>query len=94
MWYAIIGALLASFLGGLIYISFRAARFRFIRSFSDGKQAAARLIRFTGFVCLTAVLGVILNLMNALVCMVHLVLFWMICDFAAFLIYQTNARSG
>jgi predicted MPP superfamily phosphohydrolase len=83
MWFVIIGLTLAVFCCGLLYISFRAAHFAAVQRIAHGKRWLARLLCFLFFAALTAVLWIVWNMMNAIVCMIHLVLFWLLCDLAA-----------
>ena len=83
MWFVIIGVTLAVFCCGLLYISFRAAHFAAVQRIAHGKRWLARLLCFLFFAALTAVLWIVWNMMNAIVCMIHLVLFWLLCDLAA-----------
>ena len=92
MWLLIIGTVLAIFLAGLLYISFRAARSPGVLRLVRGKRAAARLLCFAFFTALTAILWALLNMMNAVVCLIHLVLFWMIADFVCFIIVKMRRR--
>lgn len=92
MWLIIIGLMLAAFAGGLLYISFRAAHFAAVQRIAHGRKWLARLLCFGFFVLLTAVLWLAWNMMNAVACMIHLVLFWLICDFAAFLVEKIGKK--
>ena len=74
-WFLLIGAVLALFAAGLLYISFRAAHFPAVQRLARGSRARARLLCMLGFAALTALLWRVLNLMNAVVCFLHLVLF-------------------
>ncbi len=94
MWRMIIGALIAAFAAGLLYISFRAARFGFVQKITGGRRWLARLLCLAAFAALTAVLWLIWNMMNALVCVVHLVLFWLICDLAAWIVSKARRRKA
>ena len=91
MWYAIIGSLAASFLAGTVYISFRAANFQFVKRAARGKRWLARLICLVFFALVFLALYAWIGVMNALVCMVHLTVFWLISDLVA-LIYRKAAR--
>ncbi len=84
MWVAIIGVMLAIVAGGLLYISFRAARFEAVLRLARGKRGTARLVCLAAFLVLLGALGALWGMMNAAVCFLHLVLFWMICDLSAF----------
>ena len=86
MWYAIIASLILAVAGGLIYISFRSARFAFVQKLTGGRKWAARLFCLLFWAGLTALLWLIWNMMNALVCLVHLTLIWLLCDLGGFLI--------
>ena len=90
MWIIIIGMLIGVFLLGMLYISFRAAHFRFINKITNGRKTYARLLCFVVFTTLTVLLWLYWDLINAMVCMVHLVLFWLICDFIWLLIRKTR----
>ena len=92
MWIAIIGCLLAAFASGLIFISFRAAEFGLVQRLVRGKRAPARLLCLAVFAALTAALWLLWNMMNAVVCMVHLILFWLLCDGAARLLAHLRHR--
>lgn len=86
LWVAIIGTVLAVFAAGVLYISFRAARFPAALRLARGKRSLARLLCFTFFAGLTGLLWFAWNMMNAVVCLIHLVLFWMVADLAAFVV--------
>ena len=92
MWVTIIAVLLAVFAGGLLYLSFRAARFGAVGRLTCGKKGLARLVCFGFFAALTGLLWVLWGMMNAIVCLLHLVLFWMLCDLAAFVIARARKR--
>lgn len=85
LWIVLIGAVLAICGGGLLYISFRAARFSFVRKLTGGRRGRARLVCLAFFLCLTAVLWAVWNMVNAVVCLLHLAAFWMAADLVAFL---------
>ena len=86
VWFLLIGTLLALFAAGLLYISFRAAHFPVVQKLARGKRGPARLICLVFFAAVTALLWLAWNMMNAVVCLIHLVLFWLICDLAAWLL--------
>ena len=92
MWVAIISFLMLVFLLSLIYISFRAANFEIIKRIANGRRALARLLCFTAFTLLTALLWISWDMINAMVCMVHLVLFWLVCDLASLLVQKIRMK--
>ena len=92
MWAAIIGSVLAVFAGGLLYISFRAVRFPVVLQLTRGKRGPARLLCLGFFAALTGLLWVLWGMMNAVVCLLHLVLFWMLADLAAFVVAKIRRK--
>ena len=92
MWFAILGLTLVIFAGGLLYLAFRAARFQAVLKLTRGKRWLARLLCFGFFAFLTAILWLVWNMMNAVVCLIHLVLFWMLCDLIAFFITRIRKK--
>ena len=92
IWLVIIGTVLSVFAVGLLYISFRAARFPAVLRLAHGKKSLARLLCLGFFTAATALLWATLNLVNAVVCLLHLVAFWMVCDLISFLITKICKR--
>ena len=92
MWYAIIGSLVAAFSAGIIYISFRSANFGFVKRIAGGRRWLARLICLGAFALIALALALLWNVMNALVCFVHLVLIWLICDIAVLVISKIRGK--
>ncbi len=92
MWFVIIGLMLAVFASGLVYTSFRAAHFAAVQRIARGRKWLARMLCLGFFVLLSAILWVVWNMMNVAVCMIHLVLFWLLCDFAAFFIAKIRKK--
>ena len=92
MWYLVMIVLVAVFAVGLVYVSFRAADFAFVRRLAKGRRAAARLGCMGAFLALFVVLCAVLNIMNALVIFVHIFVFWVLSDGAAWLVGKTRRR--
>ena len=92
MWRTIIGAATAIFAAGLLYISFRAANFGFIKKISGGRRWLARIICLAFFAVLTALLWLTMNMMNAVVCIIHLVVFWLLCDLVSFIVSKVRKK--
>ncbi len=86
MWIALIGCMSLLVLGGILYLTFRSTKFSFVRKLSGGRKWLSRLICFLFYLTLTAFLWLIWNLMNALVCLIHLVLLWILCDIIAWIV--------
>ena len=80
MWILILGTVLLVFGAGLLYISFRAARFPGVLRLARGRRGRARLLCFAFFTALTGLLWAAMNMMNAVICLLHLVAFWLMAD--------------
>ena len=93
MWVAIIGAMVAILVGGLLYISFRAARFQAVRRLTGDKRGLGVLLCLGAVVALLGGLWALWGRMNAIICLLHLALFWMICDLVFFVVSKVRKRS-
>ena len=94
MWLAILGSLFAAFVAGIVYISFKSARFPFVLKLCRQRKHLARILCLVMYILLTVVLYLIWGIMNAVVCMLHLVVFWLICDLAAFIISKIRHKKS
>ena len=92
IWFVIIGTVLAIFAAGLLYISSRAARFSVVQRLAHGKKGIARLLCLLFFGVVTGLLWAALNLVNALVCLLHLAVFWMVSDLISFFVTKIRKR--
>lgn len=88
MWILIMIALICAFLAGCIYISARISRLGIIRRMASGKKSAGFVIGFVILFLLTAAVYVTLGLMNTIICLLHLFVFWMLCDLAVYFIFR------
>lgn len=80
MWYAILLIVLAVTLAGLLYLSFRAARLPVVRKLTRDHRWLARTLCLLGYGVLLALLWRLWNGMNAIICLLHLVLFQAAAD--------------
>ena len=92
LWAAIIGAALAVFGGGLLYISFRAARFPAVLGLCRGRRPLARLLCLGAFLALTGLLWALWGMMNAVVCLLHLFVFWLLSDLVFFAVAKARKK--
>ena len=93
MWQLIIIAVVAVFSAGIVYVSFRGAKFAFVKKLARGRIRAARLICFAAAALITCVLALLLGIFNALVCMLHLYVFWLIADMIGLIINKVRKKS-
>ncbi|MBR3392793.1 MAG: metallophosphoesterase [Firmicutes bacterium] len=92
MWIALIGCMILLVLGGILYLTFRSTKFAFVQKLSGGRKWLSRLICFVFYLALAGLLWAVWNLMNALVCLIHLLLFWILCDVIAWIISKLRRR--
>lgn len=94
MWFFIIGGVFAAFIAGLFYISARIAKHWFNKK-QDGKKSRLVLVLCVGlFLAIAALLAVLLNGTNAMIIMIHLYCFWLICDLIRFLVSKIRGRES
>ena len=88
MWYIIFVLLILFTGGGLLYLGTRAAKF-----VPAGSTPKRRLLIGLSAVILTfAVIAWLINLMNAVVCLLHFVFLWLVCDFIFTLVRRFRKR--
>ena len=88
MWYIIFVLLILFTGGGLLYLGTRAAKF--VPAGSTPKRRL--LIGLSAVILIFAVIAWLINLMNAVVCLLHFVFLWLICDFIFTLVRRFRKR--
>ncbi|MCI8307910.1 MAG: metallophosphoesterase [Lachnospiraceae bacterium] len=88
MWIMIMIALLCAFLAGCIYISTRIARLGIIRRAASGKKGVGFVMGFAILLLVTAAVYFTLGMMNTIICLLHLFVFWMLCDLAVYILLR------
>ena len=92
MWLFIIAGVFLAYIAGLIYISVKTSRSVLMRRITKGRKKSALLLCLVLFLLLTVVLWFLLNGTNALIIMIHLYCFWLICDFVSFLVKKIRKK--
>ena len=80
MWIILFVILIFSTLAGLAYLSSRTAKFAFMLKLAGGNT---KLLYLYSLIAVLAVFGILcycLNLMNAVIILLHLMIFWLISD--------------
>ena len=93
MWALIFGGLLVGGAAGLVYLISRFYRFFWVMRASEGKKWARILISTVMVLAIVAVLWGAMGSMNAIVCVLHLVAFWILCDFVFWGIKKWKGRA-
>ena len=76
--------MLVVFLLGLLFLSFRAARFPFVRRLVRGRALHGRLLCLAAFAAASAGLWLLWGMMSTLVALLHLVVIWLFCELLVF----------
>ena len=80
LWFILILSLLALTGAGILFLAGRIGRFAFIRKLSGNRNALSYLLGLAAAILSTAIIWLSIGFMNAIVCMLHLVIFWIVWD--------------
>ena len=80
MWYIILAVVVLSTGAGLAYLGTRLSALGFIGKLSGGNQMYARFWGFVLTFFVFTLLSLWLNLMNAVICLLHFVVIWLFCN--------------
>lgn len=92
LWTILIASLLVCTALGIIYLIRRLSRFSFVSRLSGGKKRISYLISAAMLAITFAIIFAFMGAMNTIICLLHLVLIWLICDLAAFLIRKSRKK--
>lgn len=92
MWIAIFGSVLVCAVLSVIYLLSRFKKFGIVKKISKDKKGFALAISAIIVLVLSAVLTLAMGSMNSIICILHLVVIWLICDFVCFIIKKLRRR--
>ena len=72
--------LFISTIAGILYLANRIGKFAIIQKFTKGKKLRSTIIGLVIAVALTAIIWLAWGSMNAIICVLHLIVFWLISD--------------
>ena len=93
LWALLMVVLFLLTIGGVLYLANRIGKFAFIRKLAKGKKRIPTLIGFLLAAAVTAVIWLAWGSMNAIICILHLVVFWLISDLIFKLIQKYGYKS-
>ena len=93
LWALLMVVLFLLTIGGVLYLANRIGQFAFIRKLAKGKKRIPTLIGFLIAAAVTAVIWLAWGSMNAIICILHLVVFWLISDLIFKLIQKYGHKS-
>ena len=85
-WYIVGGFFAVTFIIGAVYLTSRFSRFCFVDRLGGGKKWAKILISFVIVALIALVSYQTMGLMNAVLVVLHLMIFWLLCDLIFFVI--------
>ena len=80
MWAVLMIVLFLLTLAGIFYLANRIRKFSFLDRLSKGKKRVSMLIGLLITLTVTAIIWLAWGSMNAIICVLHLIVFWMISD--------------
>lgn len=93
MWAAIFITLFVAAGAGFVYLISRFSKFAIVGKIAGEKKWLRFVIGAAVVVLFSVVIALVMNMMNAIVCLLHLVLFWMICDFAGWIVKKCSKKA-
>lgn len=92
MWIAIFLGVLVAMAAGIIYVISRVGKSRWIKRLTKEKRRL-QILWGAGFVAaFLLIIGFTMGSVNAVICLIHFVLFLLLCDFGAFLIKKCRKK--
>lgn len=86
LWIFIFLAVIAAMLAGCVYLVTRFSKFGMIQKLSGENKKLRVALGALAVVLLLFVLWLAMDLINAMVCLIHLAVFWLLCDGAFWLV--------
>lgn len=93
LWILIFVALVVASVAGFLYLGSRIRKFKFIDKLAKGNKNKATLFSSLIIVGVSVVIYLLWGVMNAIVCLLHLIIFWGIIDFIFFLIRKLGKKT-
>lgn len=93
MWALIFLGLIAGGMAGFLYLVSRFYKFGFIQRASNGNKPFRMLLSAIPVCLITAVIWLTMGNMNAIICVLHLVAFWLLCDFIFWMIKKKRGKA-
>ncbi len=92
LWIIILILVLAAAGSGLIYLCSRFGKFTIIEQLSKGNKIRRILLEIIPVIIIMAVVCIILDFINAIICLLHLIAFWLLSDLALWFIKKIRKK--
>lgn len=80
LWAVLMAVLFAAFIGGIFYLISRLRKFQWVRKAAGGKKKLEILLGAVTVIIPAAIIWVAWGQMNAIICILHLIVFWAVSD--------------
>lgn len=80
LWAVLMAVLFAAFIGGIFYLISRLRKFQWLRKAAGGKKKLEILLGAVIVIIPAAIIWVAWGQMNAIICILHLIVFWAVSD--------------
>lgn len=80
LWAVLMIVLFATFIGGIFYLISRLRKFQWVRKAAGGKKKLEILLGAVTVIIPAAIIWVAWGQMNAIICILHLIVFWAVSD--------------
>lgn len=92
MWTLIFGSIFLGTILGIIYLSCRFAKFAVIRRAAKERKGICFAAGFILVMLILAGIWVTLGSINAMVCIIHLMVIWMVCDLVSMIVEKRRKK--
>ena len=80
LWAVLMAVLFIAFIGGIFYLIGRLRKFQWMRKAAGGKKKLEILLGAVIVIIPAAIVWVAWGQMNAIICILHLIVFWMVSE--------------
>ena len=92
MWGIIFILVIAAAISGFIYLISRFARFKFIDKASKSRKSVKILLSIVIVILITGIIWLSMGYVNAIICMLHLAIFWLVFDLISSIIKKYRKK--
>lgn len=92
MWIAIFFSVIVAAVAGIIYVISRIGKFACVRKLTKDKRGMKILCGVGFVIALILITGITMGLINTMVCLIHLLLIWLICDLIGWIVRKYTKK--
>lgn len=92
MWTFIFGSIFLAAFMGIVYLAGRFGKFSFVERLAKGKKIFRFLIGCIPVIFIFLLLWFTIGIINAMICIIHLMVFWLLCDFVNWIVRKKRNK--